>query len=640
MAIPMPREVVEERISAINEYGGNLSKAAIHLGIGRTTLQNTVAAAKRYGMGGTIAQSHAALVKSDIPGRLEFVIENGVVLVGSDAHYYPGIISAAHRALVSFCREMRPALVIMNGDLLDGAGISRHPPIGWSSTPKLIDELEAVRERLGEITVAADAAQRAWCQGNHDCLDSETQCLTRRGWVNYDDIVDTDHVLSLADGVAIWSRIDEIVKFAYDDVLVRVDKRDVSMAVTPNHRVLLRRLDWRSGRYEIEEYRYASNLPSSFNLPVSAITNHKGSTLTDDQIMLAGWVLTDGGHEKYAISIYQSKPETVVEINNLLDRLGINYSRYERTRDIEEICGKKLLSSHKLHVRFRMPADEARKIWEWLPPQRILPEWANDLSHRQFHILLDTIVAGDGSWDGKDPSQKQCATVYKDQRFLSSLQAIAVQHGWRARLTQDNRGHWVLRLLRISESRVEKPEVWSEQYRGTVWCLRVPHGNFMVRRRGCAYFTGNSRFDTKLASMAPEYAGVRGIELADHFDPDWQKAWSVWINNTVTIKHRIKGGTHATHNNTLHAGISTVTGHLHSLKVTPFTDYRATRWGVDCGSLATPYGPQFEYMEDSPRSWRSGFAVLTFRNYELLWPEIVWARNETEVEFRGQVISV
>jgi len=256
-------------------------------------------------------------VKTEHPGRLHCEVENGVVLVGSDAHYWPGIVSTAHRAFVKFCKELQPKAVVMNGDMLDGAAISRHPPIGWENHPTVKEEIEAVQERLGEIQKAAFKARRFWPLGNHD-----------------------------------------------------------------------------------------------------------------------------------------------------------------------------------------------------------------------------------------------------------------------------------------------------------------------------------ARFETRLATAAPEFARINGVHLRDHFGADWEPCWSVWVNEDVVIKHRYKGGVHATHNNTLTAGKSTVTGHLHSLKVTPYTDYTGTRFGVDTGTLADPFGPQFEYQEDNPRNHRSGFAVLTFHKGRLLWPELVHVLTDGEVEFRGKIHTV
>jgi hypothetical protein len=84
------------------------------------------------------------------------------------------------------------------------------------------------------------------------------------------------------------------------------------------------------------------------------------------------------------------------------------------------------------------------------------------------------------------------------------------------------------------------------------------------------------------------------------------------------------------------------TGHLHSLKVTPYTDYNGTRFGVDTGTLAGgPQGPQFlAYLEDAPANWRSGFAVATFHKGRLMWPEVVAVFDDNHVEFRGKLYRV
>ena len=251
------------------------------------------------------------------PDWLRLSITNGVALVGSDAHYWPGDATTAHRAFVHFCKKLNPAIVVMNGDVLDGASISRHAPIGWESRPSLIQEIEACKDRLGEIELATNKARKIWTLGNHD-----------------------------------------------------------------------------------------------------------------------------------------------------------------------------------------------------------------------------------------------------------------------------------------------------------------------------------GRFETRLATVAPEYARVNGVHLRDHF-PNWEPAWSCIVNEAVVIKHRYKGGDHAAHNNTIRSGKSMVTGHLHSLKVTPYTDFNGTRYGVDTGTLSDPYGPQFEdYTEQNPVNWRSGFAVLTFRDGRLMWPEVVHVLDEGKVEFRGEIIEV
>lgn len=148
----------------------------------------------------------------------------------------------------------------------------------------------------------------------------------------------------------------------------------------------------------------------------------------------------------------------------------------------------------------------------------------------------------------------------------------------------------------------------------------------------------DGRFETKLATAAPEFAKIAGVHLKDHF-PNWRPAWSCWINDDVVIKHRYKSG--AGHNSTLWAGRTMVSGHTHSARVTPFTDYNGTRFDVNTGCLADPDAKAFvDYTEDNPKNWRSAFGVLTFHKGRLLMPELCLVFDKNHIQFRGQVIEV
>jgi len=157
----------------------------------------------------------------------------------------------------------------------------------------------------------------------------------------------------------------------------------------------------------------------------------------------------------------------------------------------------------------------------------------------------------------------------------------------------------------------------------------------------------DARFETWLAANAPQYEGLPGFHLKDHF-PLWTPCWRLDINpetdSWVIIKHRGKGGIHATRNNVVNSGaVTMVTGHLHQLKVTGFSTARKhPAWGVDTGTLADVEGPQFsDYTEDSAHlDWRSGFAVLTFVDGRLLTPELIRVVEEGLVDFRGELIEV
>lgn len=157
------------------------------------------------------------------------------------------------------------------------------------------------------------------------------------------------------------------------------------------------------------------------------------------------------------------------------------------------------------------------------------------------------------------------------------------------------------------------------------------------------YGNHTMRFDTYLSSHASALEGVHGGKYDDHV-PGWTYAWAWMVNGHTLIKHRLKGGIHATWNNTADAQINTVTGHLHNLRVTPRTTMSpvnsGTIYGVDTGMLADPWGPQFAYIEQGPRNWRSGFAVLTFVDGVMMPPELVQVVDEGKVFFRGNILEV
>ena len=73
------------------------------------------------------------------PARISLGIENGTVIIFSDAHFWPGIKTTAYRGLIWAIQNVEGLkAIINNGDAFDGASISRFPRIGWDSTPSII----------------------------------------------------------------------------------------------------------------------------------------------------------------------------------------------------------------------------------------------------------------------------------------------------------------------------------------------------------------------------------------------------------------------------------------------------------------------------------------------------------------------
>lgn len=160
----------------------------------------------------------------------------------------------------------------------------------------------------------------------------------------------------------------------------------------------------------------------------------------------------------------------------------------------------------------------------------------------------------------------------------------------------------------------------------------------------CTWNLGNhdARFETRLADVAGQYAGVYGFTLKEHFT-GWIPAWATTIGrgkDSVVIKHRYKNGVYAAHNNALWSGRNYVTGHLHMLYAKAITDLNGTRWGIEAGTLADIKSETFSgYTEANPLNWQSGFAILHFEGGKFAGPELVHAMPDGRVLFRGRDIS-
>src|SRR5574337_737842 len=160
---PLTAAQLEHALRLVGLHG-SVSAAARAANMPRCTLRDHYHRALQHQ-----AHGRPPVRNPEYPARLNVHIDSGMVVVFSDAHYYPGEASTAHRALLRFIREFRPRGVVCNGDAFDGASISRHPRIGWDNKPSVNEEMGAVTLRMGEVeAVAGDYAWKVWPCGNHD----------------------------------------------------------------------------------------------------------------------------------------------------------------------------------------------------------------------------------------------------------------------------------------------------------------------------------------------------------------------------------------------------------------------------------------------------------------------------------------
>ena len=103
--------------------------------------------------------------------RRELEVDFGMVVVFSDAHFWPDEPTPAYRALLRFLEIYKQDIVcvVNNGDAFDGASISRFPSINFNKLPSVKEELEACQIALTEIEKRVlKQTPLIWPMGNHD----------------------------------------------------------------------------------------------------------------------------------------------------------------------------------------------------------------------------------------------------------------------------------------------------------------------------------------------------------------------------------------------------------------------------------------------------------------------------------------
>jgi hypothetical protein len=141
----------------------------------------------------------------DIPG--------GIVLVGSDPHYWPGPSSLMHRAFCFLAKEYRKQLqlIVMNGDVIDAASISKYPG-NWEKRPTLAEEMDAAKERLHEIEQAGGGVRRIWTQGNHDARFELRLASVAPEYAKIHGVHLKDHFPFWEPTMSIWINNDVVIK--------------------------------------------------------------------------------------------------------------------------------------------------------------------------------------------------------------------------------------------------------------------------------------------------------------------------------------------------------------------------------------------------------------------------------------------
>ena len=356
------------------------------------------------------------------------------------------------------------------------------------------------------------------------CVSADTQILTKSGWKYYNEITNDDFVMTLNTDkdIAEWQKINNIYTYDYSGKMCHIKTRHTDQLITPNHRILhkYRYKKMKNGKieYNVSDYTYCTaesiTPKSGINIPISA--TYPGHIEIGDKLSwLIGFILGDGHYHKdcNAISIYQTsaKPELVNKIRNTLTYLGIHFSEYTRqykysdkinglSKCMDQVYVDNYIKKHGddtyTQYQFYIRHNDSEIIRNIIPSINLsmdMLDWCID-DRRQ---LILGLIESDGCVHHHNNSE--CYVLYqKDEHFRDIFQMLCFSVGLRTSLNNSkfcvnaSHGKFTQIQSKYFNTVCGKKHLPTVDYSGIVWCVSTDNTNFVARRNGKIFITGNS----------------------------------------------------------------------------------------------------------------------------------------------------
>jgi hypothetical protein len=363
-------------------------------------------------------------------------------------------------------------------------------------------------------------------QFGFDCYLDDTEFLTDEGWKRYDEITEEHKLgtLNQTSGKLEFQHFVERVEKPYTGPIAYLHPRHSNCAVTLNHRL------WVSPAHRSQANGFSTayveegaewgirpmqdlldGRKSWFHVRVACVPTQEEYPVSDDTLVLMGCYVTEG-------SVTKRLKDGTASVLRFSQKAGGAQEKYlnELFRSYTEM--RKFSHLHDEDYRLE-PCQEniwtianrelARKIEGWCgsgSENKRLPKWTLSLSKRQVCLLLDVMVAGDGT---ERPHSRVCYTSSK--QLADDIQSMCVASGiisqvWGPYPNGDNLPMYQVYVGRQQEvipavfrdgANVDIEEVSDAR----IVCFTVPNEVLVTRRKGNIAIQGNTKHASHLVRL-------------------------------------------------------------------------------------------------------------------------------------------
>lgn len=386
---------------------------------------------------------------------------------------------------------------------------------------------------------------------HYGCLSEDSEILTPVGWLRHSDLTENSVVCAFDpdSGNLSWQKVQEILRYDYDDTAFRLLGSGTDQLLSRGHRVVVER----DGTYSfaaIEDVarQREARVPVLEDVPKL----RRSLSLLHEGTGSAQYDMQQDVHEEPRVGVCHGSPTKGAD-SDLGELCGVRHALRKQTsmgqeRDrsvlLEAVHGAGERAPHVGATHSQVQGGRDTRGHGILArsddraPKSCLEGWCH------LHTKEGQLRAGqDGSLPLGVPShgtqERLRGRAPIDRR--NSDGATLDQYGGGAprgsrrpeqlpdepRTVRHESGPQTVRGSRFASPTLVRVE--TVQYRGVMWCVRVPGGAFVARRNGKAFITGNSGFPKSLdvskaltkageTDLAEAYAGY-GTALKPGHEP-------------------------------------------------------------------------------------------------------------------------
>jgi RecA/RadA recombinase len=353
------------------------------------------------------------------------------------------------------------------------------------------------------------------------CLSSDTEILTNRGWLKYNEIKENEKIATFdkKDNSIEYQTIKrKIVKKENTDNLINIKNNVLDILVTKDHRMIYRPCSYKTKEISWNTKQAQEIYNKKYFIPTAG--KHKPITNSYDinLLKLGVFAIADGNYEIrnnkiHSVKFHLTKDRKKTLLKNILINGNFDFKI--------SLCGN----------YYKIYGNLARKIYNLFPDKEL--EWTLLQSSKQEKLaILDIYRQTDGT------TRKKGYTLFSSNRKnIDILQALCLNVNKTASIStiksNDRKTTYKLFVINKNYRTVKKPDSNYLPYNGTdtVWCVTVPNGYIIARRNDKSFIVGNCTPEKNLES---EY-GDANIGNHAKLVTGAIRKWKTSVRNNQTI---------------------------------------------------------------------------------------------------------